>query len=66
LPNHLYRSVLAIVATLIFYWSSFTKMSGVEIFFSLFWLILINLVIYWFTKKILQNEKVYKKRLDKE
>jgi len=41
-------------------------MSGIEIFFSLFWLILINLVIYWFTKKILQNEKVYKKRLDKE
>ena len=66
LPNHLYRSVLAIVATLIFYWDSFTRMSGVEIFFSLFWLILINLVIYWFTKKILQNEKVYKKRLDKE
>jgi len=66
LPNHLYRSVLAIAATLIFYWSSFTNMSGVEILFSLFWLILINLVIYWFTKKILQNEKVYKKRLDKE
>jgi ABC-type bacteriocin/lantibiotic exporter with double-glycine peptidase domain len=51
---------------LLFYSGQISEMSGRAIIFSLFWLGLINVVIYFFTKKILQNDKKYKKRLDKE
>src|SRR5438132_9578495 len=41
-------------------------MGGSEIFFFLFWLTLINLVVYFFTRRVLRNEKKYKKKLDEE
>ena len=37
-----------------------------SVLFSLFWLGLINIIIYFFTRRILKNEERYKKRLDKE
>ncbi|WP_172575374.1 ATP-binding cassette domain-containing protein [endosymbiont GvMRE of Glomus versiforme] len=41
-------------------------MNKLEIFFSISWLTLINITSYIFTKKVLFNEKKYKKRLDRE
>ena len=66
LPNHFYRSFLAIVSTLFYHWDNFGQMSAPTVFFFLFWLGLVNFVVYLFTKKILRNEKKYKKSLDKE
>lgn len=66
LPNHIFHSVLMIISLLFFHWGKLEKMTGRTIGFSLFWLGLLNVIIYFFTKKILHNEKEYKKRQDKE
>ncbi|MDR1670146.1 MAG: ABC transporter ATP-binding protein/permease [Spiroplasmataceae bacterium] len=66
LPNHIFHSALTIFFLLFFNWNDFGKMTGYQKFFSFFWLGLINLVVYFFTKVILNNEKVFKKKLDKE
>ena len=66
IPNHIFHSVLMIVGLLFFYWERFEVMTSSAIWFSLFWLGLLNAVVYFFTRKILQNEKKYKKRQDKE
>ena len=66
LPNHVFHSVLTIIITLYFHWDNFWKMTSKEICFSLFWLALINIIVYFFTKKIVQNEKKYKKALSQE
>src|SRR6266536_5348071 len=41
-------------------------MTAEQVLFSVFWLILLNIITYFFTRKILRNEKRYKKKLDKE
>jgi len=66
LPNHVFHSALTIIITLYFYWDKFWDMTSQEIIFSLFWLALINVVVYFFTKTILLNEKKYKQRLSEE
>ncbi|WNE41130.1 MAG: Vitamin B12 import ATP-binding protein BtuD [Mycoplasmataceae bacterium] len=66
LPNHIFHSALDIILSVFFYWDDFRRMTIYQIFFSLFWLGLINVVVYFFTKTILNNGRKYKKELDKE
>jgi len=47
-------------------WESFKIMSGKEVFFSVFWLALISLASYFFTRLVIKNEKRYKKELTQE
>ena len=66
LPNHVYHSVLTIILLLWMRWESFRVMNFRETSFSVFWLALISLVSYFFTRLIIKNEKRYKKELTKE
>lgn len=66
LPNHVFHSVLTILLYLWLYWGSFRQMTASQKFFSLFWLGLINIIVFFFTRIILRNEKKYKKRLSRE
>jgi len=65
-PNHVYHSILAIVLILLVKKNNFAQMKAKETIFSFSWLILINIVSYYFTKIVLKNEKVYKRELSKE
>ncbi|KLL02018.1 MAG: ABC transporter [Mycoplasmataceae bacterium RC_NB112A] len=66
LPNHIFHCLLEIVVVLFFYWNNFLEMTARQVLFSLFWLILLNIISFFFTRLILRNEKRYKKRLDHE
>ncbi len=66
LPNHILHCLLTIITLLYFHWTDLTKMGQPEILFALFWLVLINVITYLFTKIVLRNEKKYKKKLDEE
>jgi ABC-type bacteriocin/lantibiotic exporter with double-glycine peptidase domain len=66
LPNHFYHSILTIILLLWMRWENFRIMDGKEISFSIFWLALISLVSYYFTRLVIKNEKRYKKELTKE
>jgi hypothetical protein len=41
-------------------------MNSKEVFFSLFWLTLISLTSFFFTRLVIKNEKSYKKELTQE
>ncbi|RHZ36437.1 ABC transporter, ATP-binding protein [endosymbiont GvMRE of Glomus versiforme] len=66
LPNHVYHSLLTIILLISLRWGKFSKMDNKMTFFSCFWLLLINIVSYFFTRLVLRNEKKYKKELTKE
>ena len=66
LPNHVYHCVLTIVLVFFFRWENFGKMSTAGFAFSLFWLLLINIVSVFFTRLVLNHEKKYKAKLTKE
>ena len=66
LPNHVYHSLLTIILILWFRWENFSKMSDKEAIFSFFWLTLISVVGYLFTRIIIGNEKKHKEELTKE
>ncbi|KLL02633.1 MAG: ABC transporter, ATP-binding protein [Mycoplasmataceae bacterium CE_OT135] len=66
LPNHVYHCFLAIILLFFFRWESFQQMDTKGKIFSLFWLVLINVVSFFFTRLVLKNEKKYKEELNKE
>jgi ABC-type bacteriocin/lantibiotic exporter with double-glycine peptidase domain len=66
LLNHTFHSLLLIVTTLYFSWKKLSGLSTRQIFLSLLWLILLNVINYLFTRAVLHNERKYKKRLTKE
>ncbi|RHZ36974.1 ABC transporter, ATP-binding protein [endosymbiont GvMRE of Glomus versiforme] len=66
LPNHVYHSLLTIILLISMRWEKFSKMDSKGIFFSCFWLLLINIVSFFFTRLVLRNEKKHKKELTKE
>jgi ABC-type multidrug transport system fused ATPase/permease subunit len=66
LPNHIFHSVLEIIFLILVNWDDLKKMTTQQRLFSLFWLGLINVIVYYFTRFILNNERRYKKKLDEE
>ncbi|MCE8163826.1 MAG: ABC transporter ATP-binding protein/permease [Candidatus Moeniiplasma glomeromycotorum] len=66
LPNHIFHCFLEMVVVLFFYWGNFWEMTPQQLLFSLFFLLLLNLITYAFTRVILRNERNYKKKLDQE
>lgn len=66
LPNHVYHCVLTITLILCLSWESFREMNTKGIIFSLFWLTLINVISFFFTRLVIRNEKKYKEELTKE
>lgn len=66
LPNHIFHSSLEIIFLIFVNWDDLKKMTTHQRVFSLFWLGLINIIVYCFTRLILNNERKYKKKLDEE
>jgi len=66
LPNHIYHSIFTIFLLLFLEWEKFKKMSLKESIFAFFWLSLISVIGYWFTRLVINNGKKYKKELAKE
>jgi hypothetical protein len=66
LPNHVYHCVLTIILLFCFSWDKFKEMNAKGIGFSLFWLLLINIVSFFFTSLVLSHERKYKAELTKE
>jgi general stress protein CsbA len=66
LPNHVYHCLLTIILLLCLRWKSFTAMDTKGITFSFFWLILVNVVSFFFTYLVLKNERRHKKDLTEE
>lgn len=66
IPNHVFHSILTIILLLWVRWDDFWKMDNKSALFSVFWLLMINLVNFLFTRSVLRNEKKYKKELTQE
>ena len=66
IPNHVYHSTLTIILLIWIKWGEFSQMGTKEAAFSFGWLLLINIVSFFFTKLILRNDKKYKRELTKE
>ena len=66
LINHAYHSALSIILSLTFNFEKIIEMGLFSCFFSLFWLILINAVSYYFSKLVIRQEIEYRERLTHE
>jgi ABC-type bacteriocin/lantibiotic exporter with double-glycine peptidase domain len=66
LINHVYHSGLSIILSLTFNLRKITEMGFSSCLFSLFWLILINAVSYYFSKLVIRQEIEYREKLTHE
>ncbi len=66
LPNHVYHSALTIILLITIKLDDFRELTNNQLCFSLFWLVIINAVNFFFTKLVLKNERIYKERLTEE
>jgi len=66
LPNHVYHCALTIVLIFCLRWEKFWEMDARGLAFSFFWLVLINVASFFFTRLVIKNEKRHKEELTKE
>lgn len=66
LYNHVYHSLLAIILLLVFNWDKFWNTPLAAKWLFLGWLILVNIVVYFFTNLVLKKEKKYKQVVTRE
>lgn len=67
LSNHIFHSILFVFLILIEKWNEFKEgMNGKALFFSFFWFLLINFLVYLFNRLMVRHERRWKKEITKE